>query len=366
MNRKLLISLVMSLAFIFTGLQATAQSYNHTVVTSSRDTIDNVRITDSKKTNYRQVAFRKLPGEELILSSSDVISHFDGKSYYLAKEIDNRPEKHLITLFVNGSAKIYKSKVNGWKQAYYLKAIDDDKIYPLSDYQFSLDSLFRNVVPEFSDFRNENIQKRLLYTERSIGNTIYAYNTNTPVVNRNQEFSLTTELSLGLTGGVEYGRFSWSDAYFLTDTGFPFGIFFEIEYDRRFAINSILLHNQFRFTGNEDDILLSRFTIEQYLSFKYYVNSRLSVNPGLGFAFSLNYEGDAFHSQRYNSVPTHVRDLTSGLRGSVDFQYQRKYLISLAYVNSKIPLDFGPFADQNKSRGEINSFRLSLIYLFTN
>ena len=304
MKRLCLLSL---LAFIH--CVAIAQIFNHKVVLQNGDTIKGVLISKDKNlTNQQQLTFTDLEGQVYNYTSSEVLSHHNGNEYFQSHRIYNKRNNHFISMIINGPVKMYRSWINPRRKAYYVEVEGNDDIYYLEDHQLTLDSLFGKILPGYFDFRAQYHWRPIHYTERSIGQVITAYNTGNAPLKGNGKYDLTAEMYMGAFLGIEPAWFSWSRApYSLTDISTPVGLFFVLEYDRRLSINGLISFQRYRFRGDTDDIAIKRFSFEPYLSFKYYYNQKLSINPGFGVMASWNQKAIT-----YNAVSIFPANIQAG------------------------------------------------------
>ncbi len=337
-----------------------AQDFDGTIVTSSKDTIENVRIIkNSRKTDEKKVSYEVLPGQEFTLTSSNALSYFDGTHYYISKKITNKEDPYFLKVLLNGIVKLFES---GADKKLYIQVVDSNEIYSLKDYEFNLDELFLSVIPNYANFKQQYTEGHVYYSKKTVGDLISAYNTFSSPIYRRAEFETSEKIQLGIILSSAFNWLTWDDSYNLTDLNLPFGVFMEIQYNKSIVFSTSIMHREYNFRGSTDDIRISQLTLESYLGWKYYRNPKLTISPGLGASISYNYKGDAY--QPLSPIPTQVREFNPGLRFGVDVQYQKKYGISISHHWSQLPMNFGVLADPAKRTATIRSIDIALIYFF--
>jgi len=338
------------------------------IISANGDTLNSkVIISSNIKTNEDQLTYI-LNDKEIVVTSVELVSFFDGTSTFFSRNIVDRTEKKLIKNVVTGPIYIGQSFKKNGTSVYYIKKENDDKYISLEKYEFNVEPFLQSYLSDFGDFKYK-YRKKVYYDYKSLGEFASAYNAfKVPETYVPQKFDNSEKIKLGVFGSVNLSGISFNDNSIKFDNAlsYSFGVSVVNQYSRMFSLDVLASYNYSKNKAKNQNIdaIIKTIGVEPSLGTSFFLKDYLCLKVDLGLVIYYNMNS-GINLYDYGSSVL-VKGFNFGYSGGVETIYKYKYFAFLKYINYNIKTsNFDPGAIESSSKkGNYSNFRIGIGYNF--
>jgi len=341
---------------------------NSLIIYAKGDTLKSkVIISSNKKTNEDQLTYI-LNDKEIVVTSAELVSFFNGTSTFYSKNIVDQTEKKLIKNVVSGPLYLGQSFKKNGTSVYYIKKENDDKYISLDKYEFNVESFLQNYLSDFADFKS-NYRKKIYYDYKSLGEFASAYNAfKIPETYVPQKFENTEKIKFGVFGSVNLSGISFKDNSIKFDyaLSYSFGLSVVNQYSRMFSLDVLASYNYSKNKAKDQNIdaIIKTVGIEPSLGTSFFIKDYLCLKVDLGLVIYYNMNSGIDLYDNGSSVL--VKGFNFGYSGGLEANYKSKYYTFIKYINYNVKTNnFDPGGIESSSKkGKYSNFRFGIGYNF--
>jgi len=341
----------------------------HSMIISAKgDTLrSKVIISSNKKTNEDQLTYL-LNDKEIVVTSAELVSFFDGTTTFYSRSIVDQAEKKLIKNVVSGPIYIGQSFKKNGTSAYYIKKENDDKFISLEKYEFNDESFLQSYLNDFADFKSK-YHKKIYYDYKSLGEFASAYNAfKAPETYVPQKFDNTEKVKLGVFGSVNLSGISFKDNSIKFDKALSYSLGVSVvnQYSRMFSLDVLASYNYSKNKAKDQNIeaVIKTIGVEPSLGTSFFIRDYLCLKVDLGLVIYYNLNS-GINLYDYGSSVL-IKGFNFGYSAGVETIYKSKYYAFLKYIKYNVKTNnFDPGGIESSSKkGKFSNFRLGVGYNF--